>query len=440
MLSQHDLPLVGPRNALVASARYLRDPFTALIDTGARYGDPFVWPTFFGRMVVTGDPAGARDILGADPDVYRAIGAEVLGPVIGSSNLILLSGEAHRAMRRFYGPEFHGQRVHDYGAAMIRIAREHASRWPRSRPFVPEDTMRAISLDVILEIVLGLGEPDERERFRDAILRLVSSLRPSFLFIPGLRRTMLGLSAWARYQRRVAEARALFEREVSVRSGGGSARRDLLSMLVAARRADGTAFSAQEILEQMVSLIGAGHETTGSALTWALFHIHRNPSVKERLLAELRGMGNELDPAAVAQLPFLNAVCCETLRLNPVAPLIGRTLCADLTVKGHSLPAGVSVGISIIALHRRPELYPEPERFVPERFLERTFDPFEYIPFGGGSRRCLGASFALYEMKLVLASILRDHTLTLIDRGEVRSVARNTTASPRKRIRMIRAA
>jgi cytochrome P450 len=300
--------------------------------------------------------------------------------------------------------------------------------------------MRAISLDVILEIVLGLGEPDERERFRDAILRLVSSLRPSFLFIPGLRRSMLGLSAWARYQRRVAEARALFEREVSVRSGGGSARRDLLSMLVAARRADGTAFSAQEILEQMVSLIGAGHETTGSALTWALFHIHRNPSVKERLLAELRGMGNELDPAAVAQLPFLNAVCCETLRLNPVAPLIGRTLCADLTVKGHSLPAGVSVGISIIALHRRPELYPEPERFVPERFLERTFDPFEYIPFGGGSRRCLGASFALYEMKLVLASILRDHTLTLIDRGEVRSVARNTTASPRKRIRMIRAA
>jgi cytochrome P450 len=154
-------------------------------------------------------------------------------------------------------------------------------------------------------------------------------------------------------------------------------------------------------------------------------------------MGELRSLGSELDPSATAELPFLDAVCCETLRLDPVAPLIGRTLRRNLTVKGRDLPAGLSVGISIVGLHRRPDLYPDPERFVPERFLERTYGPFEYLPFGGGSRRCLAASFALYEMKLVLASLLRAHALQLIDPGELRATPRNTTVSPGKRIRMV---
>jgi cytochrome P450 len=417
--------------------RYLRDPFQALLDAAARHGDPFTWPTFLGRVVVTADPAGIREILTADPATYSALGAELLGPVVGANNLILLSGEAHRDMRRFYGPHLHGERLNDYGAVIVRIAGEHAARWPRERPFAIEDTLRAISLDVILEVVLGLGEPAAREAFRDAVLQLVRALKPSFMFIPALRRSMLGLSAWARFRRRTADAAALFEREVSARSGGRTAQHDVLSLLIAARKSDGAAFTTEEILEQTVSLIGAGHETTGGALTWAFFHIHRNPSVKERLLAELRGMGDHLDPAAVTRLPYLDAVCNEVLRLDPVAPLIGRTLRSGLTVKGHELPAGLSVGISVVGLHRRPDLYPEPERFKPERFLERDYGPFEYLPFGGGSRRCLGAAFAVYEMKLVLATLLRAYDLRLTDRSDVRSVARNTTASPARKIRLV---
>jgi cytochrome P450 len=420
---------------LAATVRYLRDPFGTLLAMEHRYGDPFTWPTFLGPVIVTGDPQGIRDILSADPAVYRALGAELLGPVIGENNLILLSGEPHRAMRRLYGPQFHGERLRDYGAAIVRIAREHAARWPRHRPFVLEETMRAISLEVILEVVLGLGDPGQRDAFKRAILRVVESLKPSFMFIPSLRRPLLGLGAWARFQRRAAQAAALFEREVSSRSAADTPRGDVLSLLIAARKADGSAFDAREILEQMMSLIGAGHETTASALTWAFFHIHRDPSVHQRLLAELRGAGDEPDPTAIAQLPYLDAVCAETLRLNPVAPLIGRTLRSGLTVKGYDLPAGLSVGISILALHRRPELYPEPERFRPERFLDRAQGSFEYLPFGGGARRCLGASFALYEMKLVLASVLRAHTLRLIDQRDVRAVMRNTTASARTKIR-----
>jgi cytochrome P450 len=431
----------GPRTTLLSTARYLRDPFSALLDAARRFGDPFTWPTFLGPIVVTGDPVGVKELLTADPAVYDAFGTDLLGPVLGANNLILLSGEPHRAMRKFYNPHFHGERLHEYGAIISRIAEDHTARWPSGRPFVVEETMREIALDMILQVVLGLDEPAARAAFKDAVADLTRALKPSFLFIPRLRRSFFGLSAWARFQRRTAAAAALFERELETRKAGGEKadRPDMLSLLAASRKEDGTAFGPQEILEQMVSLIGAGHETTASALTWALFHIHRNPPVMERLLAELSSLGQASTPIELARLPFLDAVCSETLRLNPVAPLIGRTLRKELTLKGQTLPAGASVGIGIINLHRRPELYPDPERFSPERFLGREFGPFEFLPFGGGSRRCLGASFAIYEMKIVLATVLRAHPLRLIDAGPVRAVARNTTASPAKKIRMVRA-
>jgi len=434
---QRSLP-AGPRGRLAVAIRWVRDPFSALLEVARRFGDPFTWPTFFGPVVVTADPAGIKEVLTADPDIYTAIGADLLGPVVGTSNLILLSGDRHRAMRRFYNPQFHGERLHAYGAIISRIAAEHAGRWPTGRPFVVENTMREISLDVILEAVLGLGEPGARASVKKAVLALVAALKPSFMFIPGLRRPMLGLSAWARFRQRRATVAAVFEEELARRLAGDARGSDILSLLVASRKEDGAPFDTEEILEQMVSLIGAGHETTGSALTWALFHIHRDAAVKERLLDELGTLGAAADPTQVAKLPFLDAVCSETLRLNPVAPMIGRTLRGELTLKGHLLPAGVSVGISIIGLHRRADLYPQPEQFLPERFLGRDLGPFDYIPFGGGSRRCLGASFALYEMKIVLATVLRAHALRLTDTGTVSSTLRNTTASPARKIRMIR--
>jgi cytochrome P450 len=424
----------GPRGTLAPTVRYLRDPFGALLAAAGQFGDPFTWPTFLGPVVVTGDPAGIKELLTADPEVYSALGAELLGPVIGESNLILMSGEAHRAMRKFYNPQFHGDRLRDYGAVMARIAAEHIARWPRDRPFAIEPSLREISLDVILEVVLGLEQPEAREAFRRAVLGLIAALKPSFMFIPGLRRSLLGLSAWARFRRRAAEGTAVFEKELAARQSSGAGGSDILSLLAASRKEDGTAFSPEELLEQVVSLIGAGHETTASALTWALYHVHRDPAIQHRLVDELRASGD--DPLALTRLPFLDAVCSEALRLDPVAPLVGRTLRADFNLKGHLLPAGVSVGIGIVNLHRRPDLYPEPEQFRPERFLEREFGPFEFLPFGGGNRRCLGAAFALYEMKIVLATALRARTLRLTDTRPVRSALRNTTASPARKIQM----
>jgi cytochrome P450 len=427
----------GPGSPLVTTLKYLRDPYGALLEAAQRYGEPYTSPSFLGKMVVTGDPAGIRTLFTADPDTYLALGAELLGPVLGESNLILLSGERHRAMRKLQMPPFHGARMRAYGQLIIGAARESAARWSRGQPIPIHRTMQQLSLQVILEAVLGLREPRARETFKAAVLALIAALKPSFMFIEALRRPLLGLSAWARFQRTRAHAAALFEAELRARRASPEPREDILSLLLAARYEDGTALTDDELLTQMMNLIVAGHETTASALAWSFHHIHHEPAVKARLVEELRSLPEPLDPESVARLPYLEAVCSEALRLNPVAPLIGRRLRKGLTLQGFDLPPGIAVGISILLAHRRADLYPDPERFRPERFLERSYTPFEYLPFGGGARRCLGAAFALYEMKLVLAAILRKYELRPASHAPVRVAVRNTTVGPRGEIELL---
>ncbi|WNG58114.1 cytochrome P450 [Archangium gephyra] len=427
----------GPGNNLLVTLKYLRDPYATLLETARRYGDTFAWPGFAGKMVVTGHPEGVRTLFTADPDSYLALGAELLAPILGESNLILLSGERHRAMRKLQLPPFHGARMRAYGQLMLDVAREHAARWQRGRPIPVHRTMQEISLQVILEAVLGLREPAEREAFKAEVLSVIAALKPSFMFIKALRRPLLGLSAWAHFQRKRADITALFADVVRARRASAEPREDILSLLLSARYDDGRALTDDELLTQMLNLIVAGHETTASSLAWAFQLIHRDPAVKARLVEEVRGLSEPLDPESVSRLPYLEAVCSEVLRLNPVAPLIGRTLREGLTLRGYELPPGMDVGISILQVHRSPDLYPEPERFRPERFLERSYSPFEYLPFGGGARRCIGAAFALYEMKLVLAAILWKYDLLPAGDAPVRVAVRNTTVGPRGEVGLL---
>ena len=427
----------GSRQRLLATLDYLRDPYRHLLASARRYGDPYLMPSFLGPTVATWDPAALQTLLSADPDTYAAVGAELFGPVLGFSNLILLSGERHRAMRKLVTPPFHGARLRNYGAIIVQTAQQRIERWPRDRAFDVHPTMQDISLDVILKAVLGLDDPARRESFRAAILGLVAALKPSFLFLRWLRRPFGGLSAWARFQRAAARVTDLFDSELARRRADPRPREDILSLLMEARYEDGGGLTDQELGEQMMTLIAAGHETTASALAFALHQIHADPAVAAELRAELDTLpAGALDPQTVAALPYLDAVCWETLRMHPVAPLIGRTLCKPITLKGYDLPPGVLVGIDILNLHRRPDLYPEPERFRPQRFQERRFAPYEYLPFGGGSRRCVGAAFAIYEMKLVLATVLRAHPLRLASGRPLRVALRNTTVGPAGGVRM----
>ena len=356
---------------LISTLGYLRDPYRTLLAGARRYGDPFRLPSFLGPLVVTGDPEAAKTIFGTDPDVFAALGADLLGPVLGEHNLILLSGEQHRAMRKLQAPPFHGARMHAYGPLILRVAEQQTAHWPQQGPFDIYPTMRAISLEVILQAVLGLSDLQDRRTFQEAVVQLVGALKPSFMFFRGLRRPLAGLSAWARFQRKSARITSLFSEHVSRRRADLRPREDILSLFMAARYDDGSALDDTTLLQQIMNLIGAGHETTASSLSFALHHIHGDPEVKRRLLEELPS--GPLNPELVAQLPYLEAVCLETLRLDPVAPIIGRTLRRNMTLKGYELPAGTSVGIAVINVHRDANFYPDPERFRPERFLRTTF-------------------------------------------------------------------
>jgi cytochrome P450 len=426
----------GPRSVLLSTIEYLRDPYGTLLEGARRHGDPFRLPSFLGTLVITGDPEAVKTIFATDPDAFAAIGADLLAPVLGEHNLLLLSGERHRGMRKLQTPPFHGARMRAYGELILRVAEEQTARWPPHAAFDAHRTMQAISLEVILQAVLGLSEPAARREFQEAVIAVMAALKPSFMFFRGLRRELGGLSAWARFQRKAERITALLAAEVARRRADPRPREDILSLFVAARYDDGSALDDTTLFQQIINLIGAGHETTAGSLSFALHHIHRSPEVKRRLLEELPP--GPLDPEVVAQLPYLEAVCLETLRLDPVAPMIGRALLRPMTLKGYQLPAGTSVGIAVINVHRNRDLYPEPERFRPERFLGTTFPPSVYIPFGGGARRCLGAAFALYEMKLVLATVLRQPPLALVHDRPVRAVLRNTTVGPAGGVQMQR--
>jgi cytochrome P450 len=275
--------------------------------------------------------------------------------------------------------------------------------------------MQAITLEVILRAVFGVTEP-ERVKELAAPLRAVLDTVAS-------RRRVLALmltsgrsgprSPWARFAATRRHADDLLHAEIEARRADPAERDDVLSLLMAARDEDGRALSDEELRDELMTLLVAGHETTATALAWTLERLARHPEALATAKAEARAGGHE----------FLDATIKETLRLRPVVPAVVRQLQAPMTFGGWNLPAGAHIGPSIYLLHRRPDLYPDPLAFRPQRFLERSYGTYEWIPFGGGVRRCLGASFALFEMQVVLSTLLERVQLKP-ERGAGESVAR----------------
>jgi cytochrome P450 len=255
------------------------------------------------------------------------------------------------------------------------------------------------------------------------------------LFEP-LRREFFGLGPWTGFVRSFAAFRKLVFDMIAENRARPEPGDDVFSLLVAARDEEGQALSDQEILDELMALVFAGHETTAVALAWALYDIHLQPAVLERLRDELAPLGDDPDLGELSKLPFLDAVCNETLRLHPPIPLYTRRLARDTHLLGHDLPAGTLVGTAACSTHRIASIYPDPERFDPERFVGRTYSPHEYLPWGGGVHRCLGVAFATMEMKVVIATILRRHQLKLHERGLVKLKIRPGTVGPRHGIRM----
>jgi cytochrome P450 len=416
----------GPRGRLANTIALTRHPLDAPPEWLTRYGDPFTVRAVNGDVVMTADPVHIKTLFGADPELFEAFAAHAVAPVTGPDSLLVLSGARHRQERRLLMPPFHGDRMRAYAQLMADAAAQRLAAADRKAAFNLQGVTQGLSLDVILRAVLGLPL-DAVGDFRQRVLDTVDGVSPLMLFFPFLQRGFFGMSPWDRFQARFAELDAELQAHIErVRAAGPG--EDILSLMLAARYEDGEPMPDSAIRDELRTLVIAGHETTALSLAWAIDALHRHPAALARLQAEVDAAPD--DPAAWAELPYLDAVCKETLRLYPILTEVLRTLVRPWHFAGYDLPAGATVSASIHLTHRRPDLYPEPEAFRPERFLERKFSPFEYLPFGGGHRRCLGAAFAHFEMKVVLAYALRTYRFRLTSTQAPRPVRRNLTLAP----------
>ena len=428
--SQKGLP-PGPRNQVVQTLLYMRDPYGYHARCVRNYGDLYTIPAISGALVMTAHPEGARAIFTMDSELHEPFGVDTLAPILGAGSVLLLGGERHKRERKLLTPQFHGARIRAYGEIMRQSALDEAKGWQAGQIINLQPAMQSLSLQVILRAVFGVVEPERCAHFAVAIDTFLKSAGPLVLFFPKLQREFFGMGPWARFRRAQEKFTALLDQQIAATRQRSTPGEDILSLLLAARYEDGSAMSDSAVRDELVTLLLAGHETSAQGLCWAFYFLHRLPSVRARLLAEIDPLGLDAEPEVIAAQPYLEAVCNESLRINPIIAEVARSLRKPLSFGGYTLPAGVAFSPSVSGIHRRPDLYPEPETFRPERFLERKFSPFEFIPFGGGSRRCVGAAFALYEMKLVLFTLLRRYKLALVSDRPIVPALRGLTLGPK---------
>jgi cytochrome P450 family 135 len=403
--------------------RFVTDPVGFSEAGRRRFGDTFGARIIrSGDVVFVSDPESIKRLFGADKVNTIAPGRNlVLEPLLGKRSVLLLEGKEHLQRRKLMLPQFHGERMRAYEGMIETLAEREVSRWPLGERFAIHPSMQSITLEVILSAVFGVGEErrDDLRRRLVAILADTQSPAAIGITLPVLRR----LPHYKRIRALIAETDALLAAEIRERRADPELdkREDILSMLVAARYEDGEGMDDREIRDQLMTLLMAGHETTATSLAWALELLFRSPDAMERLRDEVRGDETE----------FLDAVVEESMRLRPVVPFTGRLLKQPAELGGYSLPEGRVVFANIWLAHTREATFPEPYAFRPERYLEGATETYSWIPFGGGTRRCLGAAFALFEMKVALRTILRHAVLRPASDEPEAIVRRNVTLAPK---------
>jgi cytochrome P450 len=427
----------GSRATLLNTVRFAARPFETLRDMRARYGDPFYSQTLNGNMVITAEPELIREVFGnRDTELFEVFAGSAMEPLFGTQSVLTLHGEPHKQERKLLTPPFHGERMRTYGAVMVEATRRAFARFAPGQSLVAIQQATDISLEVIVRTVFGMDTPETVEQTERALRRTIEAVRPVFLFSKAMQVAPFGLGPWAAYERASAEADRLLYEQIARTRPHAAGREDILSLLLEARYDDGSAMTDSHIRDELRTLLVAGHETTAITLAWALYRVHRNPEIKRRLIAEIDALGSDPSPDALAKLPYLGAVIDETLRLHPVIEIVFRVLRKPWQFAGYDLPAGIAIALAIWTVHRRDDIYPNSELFDPERFLTRKPKPHEYLPFGGGNRRCLGAAFAHYEACLALGTIMREFELELAEPTEVPMSRRNLTLGPKTGVRM----
>lgn len=384
------------------------------------------------RLVQFSEPEAVREVFATGDELMHAGEANgILEPFLGAYSVLVLDGARHRSQRRLLLPPFRGDRMRAYGEAMRDITVRAMARWPRDQRFPMQRETQAITLEVILRTVFGMVDGADQDRMRDLLATALRILDNPLYVVRTFQRDLGPRSPWGRFVRLRREIYAEMDALIA-RRRREAPREDILSMLLAAKHEDGSPMSDEEIRDELFTLLVAGHETTATAISWTLHRLSIHPDVLARTQAELdEVLGTEaaFDVDRSRELVYLDAVCKESLRMHPVIPGVGRIVKRPTRIGGVDLPPGVAVGCSIYLVHFDPDTWPDPERFDPTRFIDHKPAPYTYFPFGGGLRRCIGEAFALYEMRIVLATILRE-LAPVAEVTEVRTQRRNITLTP----------
>jgi cytochrome P450 len=416
----------GPRTpALLNSMRYLSEPARWLRRWRAAHGDLFTLRTMNGVIVCACTPELAQVIYAAPPDGYAAFAARALGEVFGDGSVMLTDGARHRRQRKLISPPFRGDRMRAYGEAMRDATRRVMEEAPRDREVQMHALAMEIGMEVICRTVFGV---DEARRARRVLDGLVDAVPAIALFVRAFQTGWF--PPWRDFQRRLARFDAFVEQILAARRAGGpDGGDDILSLLLSARTEDGEGLDDEEIRAQLISILAAGHETTATAIAWLVHDLLGHPDALARVRAEVDALGDDPAPEALAKLPYLDAAAVEILRHRTVVSDNPRVLLEPLDIGGYRLPEGVCVGAMFESIHVDPALYDDPLAFRPERFLGTRPAPFAYLPFGGGHRRCLGAAFSDYELRIAVATIVGDWDLERV--REDRRERRNVTMAPK---------
>ncbi len=420
----------GPRGALWQTMRYVHNPLKFYLRCVAKYGDAFTVPTVLGPVVVISRPSHLRTLFSLPPSAFERWSVEAVSPLLGDSSVLLTSGDQHLQQRRLMAPAFHKDCIKASAERIATLTRAHAACWPQGRPFRLQDKLVELSIEVILCTVLGIVDAEKVQRFRDAILNTLAAMGPKLMLARAMHERLAVLGPYARFTRARDELDRLLFVEIDAARSSSDQADHMLNVLLGVRDESGKGFSRGELRDQLMTLIFAGHETSAIALTWCIYWLKRYPATLAALSTELDGAG-DWDADTLARLPYLDAVCKETLRLYPTVAEVVRKLKAPLQLDGMLLPTGMPVAACIVAAHHREDIYPDPGVFMPERFLQRRYAAHEYLPFGGGVHRCAGEAFAWLEMKVILATLITRLRFSLTHRSAVTPVLRSITMAPR---------
>jgi len=449
--------LLGPSAPrFLQRLQWIFDPISYLENAEAQFPDIFQATALGfggsdGNIVLTSHPQALQQLLTSDratplrdrkqfstPGEMNAI----LKPLLGDASVIMIDGDRHRKRRQLVMPSFHGERLKAYGDLIIDITHK-VLQIPPGQSFLARDITQTISLEVIFQTVFGFREGENSARIKTLLTAMAdlfrSPLTSSFLFFPGLQKDLGSWSPWGRFVRQRQELNELLYAAIAGRRANPDpTRTDILTMLLEARDEAGEPMTDQELRDELMTLLFAGHETTATVMAWALYWLHYKPETKTKLLAELNALGSNADWMEISRLPYLNAVCNETMRIHPVAMLtFPRQVEEEVEMLGYILKPGTVIMGAMYLTHQREDLYPNHSEFKPDRFLERQYSPYEFIPFGGGARRCLGEALAQFEMKLAIATIMSHYQLVLGDSRPEKPRRRGVTLAPTRGVKMV---